>query len=85
VSTRTDLVLVPVVVTKSGKHVTGLQREAFRIEESGKIRSVSIFEEITTEKLTALRSARPPGYSNFLPGGPQVGRLTAIVLDMVDP
>lgn len=67
---RTDLVLVPVVVTdRSGKHVSGLKKEAFRIEENGSVRSVSVFEETKTEKLVARgRDVRREGYSNFVPG-----------------
>jgi hypothetical protein len=39
---RTNLVLVPVIVTdKSGKHVSGLQKDAFRIEENGSVRDNS--------------------------------------------
>ena len=43
---------MPVIVTdKSGKHVSGLQKEAFRIEENGSVRNLSVFEETETEKL----------------------------------
>ena len=46
-STRTQLVLVPVVVTgKNGSHMSGLTRDAFRIEEHGRVRQATIFEEV---------------------------------------
>ena len=85
IQTRADLVLVPVVVTRSGKHVGGLQKDTFRIEENGKERSVSIFEEVKTEKLAVSgRNERLQSYSNFAPGDEQTWRLTAIVLDMIN-
>jgi VWFA-related protein len=86
VTARTDLVLVPVVVTdKSGKHVPGLQKEAFRIQENGKVRNISVFEEVKTEKLVVHRKdVAPDSYSNFLPGDAQTWRMTAIVLDMIN-
>jgi len=50
---RSDLVLVPVIVTdKSGKHVSGLQKEAFRIEEDGIVRSISITTAILALSVT---------------------------------
>jgi VWFA-related protein len=83
---RTDLVLVPVIVNdKSGKHVSGLQKDAFRLEENGNVRSVSLFEETETEKLVARRKATTlDDYSNFVPGDKHLWRLTAIVLDTIN-
>ncbi len=83
---RTDLILVPVIVNdKSGKHVSGLRKEAFRIEENGSVRSVSVFEETETEKLVARRTdTTSDGYSNFVPGEEHLWRLTAIVLDTIN-
>jgi VWFA-related protein len=83
---RTDLVLVPVIVhDKSGKHVSGLQKEAFRIEENGNVRGVSVFEETKTEKLVASGKDAPlEGYSNFAPGEEHLWRLTTIVLDTIN-
>jgi len=81
-----NLVLVPVVVTdKSGKHVPGLQKDAFRIEENGKARAVSVFQEVQTEKLTrSSKSNVDEGYSNFGAGDDHALRLTAVVLDMLN-
>jgi len=82
---RSDLVLVPVVVTRSGKHVPGLMKDAFRIEENGKDRSISVFEEVKTEKLTVPhRDVAAQGYSNFPSDGEEPWRLTAVVLDMIN-
>ncbi len=83
---RTDLVLVPVIVTdKSGKHVSGLPKEAFRIEENGSVRNLSVFEETETEKLVVEgKDATLDGYSNFAPGEEHLWRLTAIVLDTIN-
>jgi VWFA-related protein len=85
ISTRSDLVLVPVVVTRSGKHVAGLAKDAFRVEEDGRVRDIVVFEEIQTEKVaTQAKSSTPGTYSNFLPGDEQNWRLTAVVLDMLN-
>jgi VWFA-related protein len=85
-SLRSDLVLVPVVVTdKSGKPVSGLQKDAFRIEENGKARTISIFEETKTETLAGRpRDAGLEGYSNFSPGSDHPWRITIVVLDMIN-
>lgn len=49
-SSRSELVLVPVLVTDgSGKHVTGLKKEDFTIKEDGKIQRVRFLEEITAK------------------------------------
>jgi VWFA-related protein len=83
---RSDLVLVPVIVTdKSGKHVSGLEKEAFRIEEDGKVRGVSIFEEIKTDKpVSRAKDSTSEGRSNFLLGDDHPWRITIVVLDMVN-
>jgi VWFA-related protein len=85
-SSRADLVLVPVTVTdKSGKQVSSLKKDAFRIEENGSVRSISIFEETKTEKLVAPgKNFGVEGYSNFAPGDEHPWRLTAVVLDMIN-
>ena len=57
-----DLVLIPVIVTdKSGKPVAGLQKETFTVEENGKARAVSVFEEMnSTRRLLQLLSWKRP-------------------------
>jgi VWFA-related protein len=85
-STRSDLVLVPVIVTdKSGNPVTGLAKDAFRIEENGKLRAFSLFEETQAEKLGARpKELKTDTYSNFLAYDQRSLRITSIVLDMLN-
>lgn len=83
-TSRTDLVLVPVIVTKSGKHVPGLQKDVFRIEENGKERTISVSEEVKTEKPAGHAENTALGHPNFPLGDEQPWRLTAVVLDMIN-
>ncbi|HXY24443.1 MAG TPA: VWA domain-containing protein [Candidatus Acidoferrum sp.] len=86
ISVRTGLVLVPVIVTdKSGKPVSGLTKDAFHLEENGKSRSLSFFEETQTQKLTAFPSGSSPATTsaNFLPHDDRL-RLTIVLLDMLN-
>src|SRR5215469_3757375 len=82
-SVHTDFVLVPVIVTdKSGDPVSGLSKNAFRVEENGKSRTVSFFEEMQTQKLTAF-PPRSSTSANFLPYDERL-RLTVVLIDMVN-
>jgi len=83
---RSDLVLVPVIVTDaSGKHVSGLEKDAFRVEEDGKLRPVAVFEEVKTEN--AVGHARPPAageQSNFSLDTDHPWRVSIVCLDMIN-
>jgi VWFA-related protein len=83
---RSDLVLVPVIVTDaSGKHVSGLEKDAFRVEEDGKLRAVAVFEEVKTEN--AVGHARPPTageQSNFSLDSDHPWRVSIVCLDMIN-
>ena len=87
-SAHTQLVLVPVVVTgKNGQHISGLTREAFRIEEHGKVRQATIFEEVKSVAPDAqARAVAAPaaGHANFSFANSDNWRLTVVVLDMVN-
>jgi len=89
-SSRTQLVLVPVVVRgKDGAHVGGLGRDAFRIEEQGKVRTATIFEEVNPVPAgtAQAKSATPPalaGRSNFDYEDAPSGHLTILVLDLLN-
>ena len=82
---RADLVLVPVVVREKGRHIAGLTKDAFRLEENGKEQDISSFEEVQ-----APPDGVPPspvigrGYSNLPFDNTQQLRLTIIVLDLLN-
>ena len=81
---RTDLVLVPVIVTdKTGKPVAGLAKEAFRVEENGKPRNLSLFEERNTQKLAAFSQPSSSTAANYLPYDDHL-RLVVVLIDMLN-
>jgi VWFA-related protein len=60
-SARTNLVLVPVVVTdRKGVHIRGLKKDDFEVKEDGKIQSLASFEEISANANPIQRAALPP-------------------------
>ncbi len=62
---RSQLVLVPTTVEKSGKAVLGLNKENFVIEEDGHDRPIGVFEAITTNNLRVDRPKRGNEFDNF--------------------
>src|SRR3954468_22575159 len=68
---RTELVTVPVIVLSHGKHVTGLHKSEFQIDEDGHSMTIASFEEIGLAQ-SAKPVAPPPGiYTNeVLADGP---------------
>ena len=85
-SSRTNLVLVPVVVSnKAGGHIGGLTKVDFEILEDGKPRPVATLEEVKTFTAPATRSTPKPGvYTNVLTGDTTPKRLTIFALDLVN-
>jgi len=83
---NSDLVLVPVIVTDaSGKHVSGLQKDAFRVEEDGKLRGLSVFEEVKTENAAGhARVSASDEHSNFILDADHPWRVTIVCLDMIN-
>jgi VWFA-related protein len=83
---QTELVTVPVVVTdKAGKHVTGLKQSDFTLEENGHKRQVATFEEVVpTTSLYQLPPQSPAQYTNFIPAGQGIHRISIIVLDLLN-
>ena len=84
--TRTDLVLVPVVVRdRRGEHFSGLSRDAFRLEENGKDQVVSLFEEVKAEAQETMHTPVFDGtYSNLPFDNARQLRLTIMVLDLLN-
>jgi len=67
IHTRTDLLLVPVVVTDdSGSPVVGLPKNAFAVEENGKPRTLTLFEETKPTKPRSSPNASAAADRNFL-------------------
>lgn len=83
---ETELVTVPVVVSDhSGKHLTGLKKSDFVIEENGHHREVANFEEISPTTDPYKNPARPAMlYSNVVQQDEHVRRTSIIVLDLLN-
>lgn len=86
ISKQTQLVLVPVVVTdRSGHHLGGLTKDAFRIEQDGKPQTVGVFEEVkNTGRISKLASEEPGVVANFAPADPNSRRVLVVVLDLLN-
>jgi VWFA-related protein len=86
-ATRTQLVLVPVVVTDSqGKHISKLALNDFRVEEDGRLQSISQFEEIMATA-NPMRHAVPPmpnSFTNEVLGDQSSRVLVIIALDFLN-
>src|SRR5437667_6230910 len=80
----TQLVMVPVVVTKGGTHVGGLQRDAFTVLEDGKPQRLAGFEEVTAAALGAWPKLEPGVYTNAIALGAQSTRVTLFLLDLLN-
>ncbi|MBV8207407.1 MAG: VWA domain-containing protein [Acidobacteria bacterium] len=86
-SSRTDLVMVPVIVhDRNGAHVQGLGKDDFIVEENGAVQKTAVFEEITTAGDTRMKRASAPGvYANTLQASSIVApRINIVVLDAIN-
>ena len=83
---RTDLVLVPVVVRDhKGNHLPGLTKDAFRLQENGKDQAISVFEENRPPAAEVEPSFAPDrGYSNLPFDNAKQLRYTILVLDLLN-
>jgi len=82
---RSELVLVPVMVTRSGAHVPDLKKEDFTVRENGSEQKIAVFEEVTTAPKPVRRVGEAKNeFSNFLQDEPRPSRLTIIVLDGIN-
>jgi VWFA-related protein len=82
-SSQTNYVQVPVIVQKSGQHVSGLKKEDFVLKQDGKEQPIVNFEEVHTASSPMLKAAAPAGEAptQNAQTPPQV---TIIAIDMVD-
>lgn len=81
--TRSELVLVPVVVTKGGAPVAGLKKRDFAVRDRGREQTIAVFEEVSSAPSPP--AARPANeFTNFLPEDAAPKHLTIFVLDLVN-
>ena len=77
----TNFVQVPVIVQRSGKHVSGLKKEDFLLRQDGKDQSIASFEEIHTGR--SEKAAEPQ--AQFGKQAADIpAQITIIALDMVN-
>jgi VWFA-related protein len=82
---RTELVLMPVEVTRHGEHVANLGHEQFTILQDGQPQPVKVFEEVrTTSERLAEVTLRPGEFTNELQGNPRTARYTIIAIDCIN-
>ncbi len=84
---RTQLVLIPALVRDgNGHHIAGLKAGDFTVKDNGKIRRVTMAEEITAPPATELERAKlPPGtYSNDVAHAKAPLRVVIILFDMLN-
>jgi len=85
-SARTELVLVPAVVTDHNGHVTGLTKDDFIVQENGVEQKLATFEEVkaTAQRMYRVSTAGQREYSNthFTDYAPR--RINIIVLDTIN-
>src|SRR5262249_49158937 len=85
ISTTTEIVTVPVIVTdSSGKPVHGLKKEDFQVRDNGKEQRIASFEEVTATRITLRGSSEQNGiYTNKLNNDNPVA-LGILVIDFVN-
>lgn len=80
---RTELVTVPVVVTRSGQFVSGLKQSDFTVLENDKPQTVAFFEEVHTQPVSSPVNA-PGEFSNHHFRPAERPPLTIILLDRIN-
>ena len=79
-SSGTNFVQVPVIVQRSGKHVSGLKKEDFSLRQDGKEQPIATFEEIHGDGGRPLEAQGQIG--NHV--APVPAQITIVALDMVN-
>jgi VWFA-related protein len=81
IKAKTQLVQLPVVVHREGKHVEGLKADAFTVLMDGKPQTLTIFEEVHPG--TPLKTAQTTEFSNIAESGRSAAdQLTIIAIDL---
>ena len=79
----TNFVQVPVIVQKSGKHLSGLKKGDFSLRQDGKEQPIAAFEEIHGAAQLAQTEAQPAN-QNAVEAAGVPSQLTIIAFDRVD-
>ncbi len=87
-TSQSQLVLVPVSVTRDGVPVTGLKKDQFKILENGKERKIAIFEEVKSDtapvQFTRTVDRQAKVFSNLQADQSAPKRLVVVVLDLIN-
>src|SRR5947199_7369112 len=78
----TTFVQVPVIVQRSGKHVSGLKKEVFSLRQDGKEQSIATFEEVHAGSTQAPEAQDQSGNKAGPLNVPR--QITIIAMDMVN-
>jgi VWFA-related protein len=81
----TELVVVPVVVTEKGHHVSGLKKENFLLQENGKDQKIAFLEEVNSSADRMKRVKPPEGtFTNMIETPSSSRRVTIFLLDLLN-
>ena len=84
-SSRSELVLVPVIVTDhKGEAIRGLNKEAFVLRDDNAQRSVSVFEEVVASNDRAVTAKRDPSVFSNDRGAASAKRLVILAFDAIN-
>lgn len=82
---KSELVLVPVIVTENGRYVTGLKQDSFILFDDNRKQEISVFEEVLPTTHAPARAARAPGYyTNYIWNDEVPARATVFLFDLIN-
>ncbi|MDT8070552.1 MAG: VWA domain-containing protein [Terriglobia bacterium] len=82
---KTELVYVPVVVRdKDGKHVRGLTKDAFTVQQDGAPQTISVFEEVSGPRKERTAISVGDGFVTNVTPETNDRQLSVIVLDLMN-
>jgi VWFA-related protein len=86
ITSTTELVQVPVVVTRSGRFVPGLRKSDFQLLDDGSEQKIAVFEEVASQDIrTQPRRKSAAGvYTNVVTAAERPQRVTVILIDLIN-
>lgn len=84
--TESKLVLVPAIVRRGGKHVSGLDKDAFTVYQDGKLQRITAFEEVRDAASNRMaRPKTPEGvFTNVVSTDTAHHQITIVMLDLLN-